>query len=254
MRPRSGRAVRRRPVRSRSLAKAVASRSRGFARCAAMRTHAALAVVSGSWGSCLDHSFLTPPGVAGRRQRCPAFMPAVLHVTRGCDIRPTRQPLRRSWRSCVPSATDCTADGYAGWSWCCGEPVFASLKPSRCVSPTSTAAAVHCWSVAAREDAAARSGWTAGGGRSLSRGSLPGSRCRSVRCSASSTGARVGARGPPAGATVTTPAPADGRATPTSTHLARHPWPADAGANLTSRGTRKRKRDRAELVGTGCPS
>ena len=37
---------------------------------------------------------------AGRRRRCPAFMPAVLRATRACVIRPTRPPSRRSSRSC----------------------------------------------------------------------------------------------------------------------------------------------------------
>jgi len=80
-----------------------------------------------------------------------------------------------------------------------GAPIFASTKRSRCARPTSIAAAVQSLSVAAKEDDVARSGWTTGAGRNLNHGSLHGSPCRSVRCSASSTEAPAVARGPRAG-------------------------------------------------------
>jgi integrase len=76
-------------------------------------------------------------------------------------------------------------------------------------------------------------GWTTGAGRSLNRGSLRVSLCRSVRCSASSTGAPADARGLPAGARAELRR-ASGRAcadasllTSCATHT-RSRWPAKA--------------------------
>jgi integrase len=58
-------------------------------------------------------------------------------------------------------------------------------------------AAGRCWCGAARAVAAARSAWTTARGSSLSPGSRREWRCRSIRCSASSTAPRAGARGRP---------------------------------------------------------
>ena len=171
---------------------------------------------------------------AGRRRRCPAFMPAVLRATRACVIRPTRPPSRRSSRSCRSPATVCTVGGCAGWSSCCGARVFGSTKRSPCARPTSIAAAAHYLSGTARAGDVVKSGWTIGDGRSSSRGSLPGSRCRSVRCFASSTDGPAAGRGAPAERAPSfdgpplEPACADGSlriscATPT-----RSRWPAKA--------------------------
>jgi hypothetical protein len=147
---------------------------------------------------CPDPSFLMPLAVDGRRRRCPAFTPVIRRATRACALQPTRPPSRRSSRSCASPATVCTAGGCADSSSCCGGPVFASTKRSRCARPTSIAAAVQSLSVAAKEDDVARSGWTTGAGRNLNRGSLRASLCRSVHCSASSTDAPADARGLPA--------------------------------------------------------
>ena len=123
---------------------------------------------------------------------------------------------------------------------CCGAPVFASTKRSRCARPTSIAAAVQSLSVAAKEDDVARSGWTTGAGGNLNRGSLRASLCRSVRCSASSTDAPADARGLPAVHAPSCDAPPPARAcadasplTSCATHT-RSRWPAKASRSSSS--------------------
>ena len=68
---------------------------------------------------------------------------------------------------------------------CSGAPACGSAKRSRSTRPTSTQTAAPCSSATARATSVARSGWTAGHGRTSTRGSNSAQHCRPARCSAS---------------------------------------------------------------------
>jgi hypothetical protein len=120
---------------------------------------------------------------AGRRRSPATTSTFRRRPTKAFDTRPTRRRSRRSSRRCALPETVPRVSGCAAWSSCSGARDCGSAKRWPSTRPTSTPTVVLCSFDTGRAISAARSGWTAGRGRTSAHGSSFAPISRSGACS-----------------------------------------------------------------------
>ena len=136
---------------------------------------------------------------AGRR-RSPATMPG-FHAGRSPRNRGLRYPADPPKVEEIVAVMCAAGEGphgqrLRGLIVICGGQACGSKKRCRWAKPTSTSGAGRCSSARAREDVAAKSGWTYGAGNNSSHGSTHASSSQLDRCFALSPEPRADGTGP----------------------------------------------------------